>query len=625
MLTPMPRPLRLLLVEDSPSDAELLLRQLAREGLEVEPTRVETRAEMLAALGSGSWDIVVSDYGLPQFSGLEAIVTALAFDPDLPVILVSGTVGEETAAAVMRAGARDFILKDSLARLAMVLQREVKDAQLRRAQRREAHVMLKTQAIARAGGWEWRLEGNDLFVTEGVLRLLEAPENYRLTSENSVERLAPGELSKVQEFLNSTQDSLELDVRVKTFTGKELTVRVVARVERRNDAIWRMVGAILDVTEHRQLEASVRLNDRLAAMGTIAAGVAHEINNPLTHLVASLPLVLDAVKKNTSSSHEVEMLEGCIEGAQRIAAIVRDLKVFSRPDESEADTEVAAVLTSVLNLLNLEYRHRSAIHAEVPNGLRVAAPSARLAQVLTNQIINAVQAMPVDRSSAKNLIKVVGSAERGTVTIEVSDNGSGMSAEVKSRLFAPFFTTKPVGEGTGLGLSVVRSIITGLNGTIEVESAEGLGTRFIVKLPEGKRVAEPVLAPAPQASGRSLRLLLVDDEPFLRRVTHRLLQPHEVVEASSADEGLSILARDQRFDVILCDLMMPGRSGTDFYRDLSARSPQLANRFLFVSGGAVTAETEAFLREVTPDRVVLKPYTYVQLHSAVERVAAQQP
>jgi signal transduction histidine kinase len=458
-----------------------------------------------------------------------------------------------------------------------------------------------------------------------VLRLLEAPENFKLTAENSRDRLAPGELAKVQELLNSSQDALELDVRMKTFTGKELTVRVVARVERRNNVIWRMVGAILDVTEHRQLEASVRLNDRLAAMGTIAAGVAHEINNPLTHLVASLPLVLEAVKKHTSLPHEVEMLEGCIEGAQRIAAIVRDLRVFSRPDESEADTEVGAVLTSVLNLLNLEYRHRSSIHSEVPIGLKVAAPSARLAQVLTNLIINAVQAMPANRAPAQNLIKVVGSAERGTVTIEVSDNGSGMSAEVKARLFAPFFTTKPVGEGTGLGLSVVRSIITGLNGSIEVESAEGLGTRFIVKLPEGKRAAEPVPATsAPQANARPLRLLLVDDEPFLRRVTHRLLQPHEVVEASSADEGLSILARDQRFDVILCDLMMPGRSGTDFYRDLSARSPQLANRFLFVSGGAVTAETEAFLREVTPDRVVLKPYTYVQLHSAVERVAAQQ-
>lgn len=502
------RPLRLLMVEDSPSDSDLLLRHLEKEGLKVEGRRVETRDELVAALAEGEWDLVVSDYGLPSFSGLEAIATATAFDPDLPVLLVSGTVGEETAAEVMRAGARDFMLKGSLARLAMAIQREVKEAESRR----------------------------------GL----------------------------------------------------------------------------------RQLEASMRLKDRLISMGTIAAGVAHEINNPLTHLVASLPMVLEGVKKRPAEDDLQELVEGCIEGANRIAAIVRDLKVFSRPDESTADCEVSGVLTSVLSLLNLEYRHATRIERDVPEGLRVAAPPARLAQVLTNLVINAVQSMP-SRPKAENLIQVTARVDGSSVILAVKDNGLGMSEAVRARLFVPFFTTKPVGEGTGLGLTVSRGIVQGLHGSIEVASTEGVGSTFTVRLPWAKPVvSSPPPAPAPEA-GRPLRLLLVDDEALLRRVTRRVLQPHEVVEASNAEEGLAILGRDQRFDVILCDLMMPGRSGKDFYSEVIARQPRFTDRFLFVSGGAVTDETDAFLAEINPERVVLKPFTASELHSAVQRVGASPP
>jgi two-component system, cell cycle sensor histidine kinase and response regulator CckA len=309
MLRPMPRPLRLLLVEDSPNDTDLLLRHLSREGLQVEHRRVETRQELTAALDDGAWDVVVSDYGLPRFSGLDAIATTIAFDPDLPVILVSGTVGEEAAAEVMRAGARDFVLKGSLARLALAMQREVKDSQQRRAQRREAQIMLATQSIARAGGWEWDRESNELFWTAGVGQLLEAPPGFRPTLENVTRCLPAGERAKVRAQLATGTEAIDLDVRMNTLAGHELTLRLVARVERKGGQVSRLVGAILDVTEHRQLEASLRLKDRLISMGTIAASVAHEINNPLTHLVASLPLVLEGIKRSPADPELPELLE----------------------------------------------------------------------------------------------------------------------------------------------------------------------------------------------------------------------------------------------------------------------------------------------------------------------------
>jgi C4-dicarboxylate-specific signal transduction histidine kinase len=521
----------------------------------------------------------------------------------------------------MRAGARDLVLKGSLGRLAMALRREVNEAKLRRAQRRQSQLMAQTQLIARAGGWEWTREGDQHTWTEGIAQVLEAPPGSVPTRADVLGCLADGELERVRSFFRTPTEVLDLDLRVTSMRGRALVLRVVARVEWRDGRAERLVGAVHDVTERRQLEGTLRQNDRLVAMGTIAAGVAHEINNPLTHLVASLPIVLDAARRGAAPDDEVTgLLQGCLDGAQRIAAIVRDLKVFTRPDEAGTRCDVGEVLTSVLNLLNLEYRHAARIVRAVPVGVQVAAPSARVAQVLTNLIINAVQAMP-PRPVDENLIEVCAREEGDSGVIEVRDNGSGISDQVRARLFTPFFTTKPVGEGTGLGLSVCRTLVTGLGGTIDVESTEGAGSTFTVRLPLEPGARAVAAPPRREATGRALRVLVVDDEAMLRKLTARALRPHEVVEAESVDEALEVIGANAAFDAVLCDLMMPRRPGADLYRHLCEHRPALAARCLFVSGGAVTREAETFLQSLPPDRLVLKPFTVEQLRSAVERVA----
>ncbi|MFO0630518.1 MAG: response regulator [Polyangiales bacterium] len=629
--------MRVLLVEDSADDAVLILRHLRREGIALETRQVDREDDMLAALAAQPFDAVISDFRLPTFSGIAAIAVARAFDPDLPVIVVSGTMGEETAAETMRAGARDFVLKGALGRLGEAVRREVREARQRREQRgaaerlaqvererlREAQVMLQTQTLARAGGWEWVREGDEVFLTVGAAQLLELP------SATEVDRAALRrcfdaiDRQRFVEAVDSGRDVVELDLRATTLGGRALWLRLVARVERDERGVRRLLGAVLDITERRDLEAGIMLQDRLVAMGTIAAGVAHEINNPLTQLVASLPLALEAAERQGSMEPEViEILQGCIEGAGRIASIVRDLKVFTRPDDSAgARCDLADVLDSVARLLSVEYRHTARLHRAVPAGIIVAAPQARVAQVLTNLLINAMQAMP-RRPTRENRVEVVAERVDDTVVISVRDNGVGIPSAVRARLFTPFFTTKPVGQGTGLGLSVTRQIVQGLGGKISVESVEGEGTVFTVTLPVGDpRISQPMPTAGPTAPPRrALRLLLVDDEPLLRAVAVRVLRPHEVVEAGSVDEALSRVTEDPHFDAVLCDLMLPDRPGTDLVEELRARWPALAERCVFVSGGAVIAEVQAMLKVLPRDRVVFKPFSAEQLRDAVARV-----
>jgi len=285
--------MKILLVEDSPDDALLLRRHLSREGITADVWRVESEADMRHALASEVFDVVITDYVLPHFSALGAIALAARADADLPVIVMSGAVGEESAAAVMRAGAHDFLLKASLGRLAMAARREVDAATLRRRRRRESTLMLETQVVVRVGAWEWNEATRALYWTAGVDRLLGIDAGTPASLDLARRFLASDDVVRLQSLLRGERREVDLDVRVRTFAGRDLVLQVTGRVVLdAHGAPLRAIGTVLDVTERRQLESSLRLQDRLVAMGTIAAGVAHEINNPLTDRVAALPPVV---------------------------------------------------------------------------------------------------------------------------------------------------------------------------------------------------------------------------------------------------------------------------------------------------------------------------------------------
>ncbi len=251
----------------------------------------------------------------------------------------------------------------------------------------------------------------------------------------------------------------------------------------------------------------------------------------------------------------------------------------------------------------------------------------RLGQVFLNLIVNAALAIPEGRVG-QNTITIQTRAEGSMVVVEVSDTGSGIPPEVMPRIFDAFVTTKPIGVGTGLGLAICHHLVTAMNGRIEVESVVGAGTTFRVFLPparSGRTQEVPVPRPAQTTSGRTCSVLIVEEEPALRRVLERLLAPHKVTAVTRAPDALSLIRGGERFQLILCDVMMPEMTGMDFHEDLAKTHSALADKIVFMSGGAFTASARSFLERI-PNRRLDKPIDTNRLRRLVEEVAVvEQP
>jgi CheY-like chemotaxis protein len=270
-----------------------------------------------------------------------------------------------------------------------------------------------------------------------------------------------------------------------------------------------------------------------------------------------------------------------------------------------------------------ELRHRARVVRDYHDVPPVEANEGRLGQVFLNLILNAAQSLP-DGDAENHFIKVATRAGDGLVSVEVADSGCGVPAAIRERVFEPFFTTKPIGVGTGLGLSICHSIVTRLGGRILIDSEEGKGTRITVELPLAQptdAVSEPAPAPSP-TQGRRGRVLVVDDEPMIGRMVERILhREHDVRVCSRAREALDWVTGGERFDLILCDVMMPDMTGMDLYAGVQRVSPEQAARMVFTTGGAFTQRAREFL-ETTNNLHLEKPFSLDQLQAIVrERVA----
>jgi PAS domain S-box-containing protein len=371
----------------------------------------------------------------------------------------------------------------------------------------------------------------------------------------------------------------------------------------------RMLGAVVDMSEREEMRARLALADRMASVGTLAAGVAHEINNPLAYVIANL----DYARQELTSPAAGELpdaLKEAREGAERVRIIVRDLKMFSRPDDERMElVDVRRAIDSAATMAWNEIRHRARLVKEYQPVPSVYCNEARLGQVFLNLLVNAAHAIP-EGAADRNEIHVRTRLDaRGHIVIEVRDTGAGIPDEFRPRLFEPFFTTKPVGVGTGLGLSICHGIVTSLGGELRFESEVGKGTVFQVVLrpPEGARrpkVAEKPVLPA----GQRGRVLLVDDEQMvLNAVKRTLSSEHEVLGFNRARAALDWLEQAQPWDLILCDLMMPEMTGWEFHAELGRRWPERAGDVIFVTGGAFTPSARDFLGRVANPRLE-KPF-----------------
>lgn len=404
------------------------------------------------------------------------------------------------------------------------------------------------------------------------------------------------------------------------------------------------VAVLHDVTEQRRHDEQLALTDRLSSLGTLVASVAHEINNPLAYTLGNLGLAsaeLASIKAQLADpqlqsivDRVIRSLRDAEDGAGRVANTVKELRAFGRMEErSQRPVDPRACVDWALRLTSNQLLHQARLITSLRDVPIVLANELKLSQVVVNLLTNAVQALTGERED--NEVRVsTWTDETGWGVIEVEDNGRGMSEAVRLAVFEPFFTTKAAGHGTGLGLSICRTIVSGFGGEIGVESAVGRGSRFRVRLPPCSEAAtgtEPASVespPPPRLSSHPSRVtpkvLVIDDEPMIRSLVTRVLSSYfQVTSADGVRAALAALNESQEYEAILCDLMMPGESGMDFFAVLRRLYPQLVRRVAFITGGAVTPDTSKFL-ETAARPVLNKPFNPASLAAFVEQLVAQQ-
>ena len=427
----------------------------------------------------------------------------------------------------------------------------------------------------------------------------------------------------------------DLEVALRRRDGRRLHVMLTSTLVR--DDQGTVTGArilLRDMTEHRRMEARLRHAQKLEAVGLLAAGVAHEINNPLTYVLSDLELVragLDELANGDDDGALASIRERvgeAQEGAERVRRIVRDLKTFSRMDEERRTAvDVNEVLRKTIGIASSELRYRATLETRLDPVPPVLASEGRLSQVFLNLLINAVQSFE-ERTDDRNRISVRTRLDGTDVVAEIADTGRGIPAADLDKLFDPFFTTKPLGVGSGLGLSICYNLIESYGGRIEVESREGEGSHFTVRLPAAtpaRDAAAPPVAECRVAGTPSNgdtprgRVLIVDDEPRVLATAKLILgRSHEVVGAESGRAALDVLDRNREIDVILCDLMMRDVSGMELYDHLRETAPDLARRMVFMTGGAFTPSAREFLGKV-PNARIEKPFSAADLQALIDQ------
>jgi nitrogen-specific signal transduction histidine kinase/CheY-like chemotaxis protein len=381
-----------------------------------------------------------------------------------------------------------------------------------------------------------------------------------------------------------------------------------------------------DVTERKAMQARLAQADRLAALGMLSAGVAHEINNPLAYVLLNLELMSRDLLKggDIDTALLLSRLKEARHGGERVATIVRDLKTFAREDQAVRwPVQLDAVLDTALNVVESEIIKRGRIvrnQAEVPI---VEGIAARLEQVFVNLLLNAAQALP-DGDAEHHEVELKVEHDAEYVYVKVRDTGAGMTDEIKRRIFDPFFTTKPAGVGTGLGLPICQGIVTAHGGTLEVTTAPGRGSTFTVKLRRFSGALSEKTSDVPAPDSARGRILIVDDDVAVGRTLRLALEEdHDITVVGSGSEALQALRAappGASYDAILCDLLMPGMTGGELFSIAREELPDAARRFIFMSGG-YWAEGDSAPASTQP--VLEKPFNLDQVRQVLRDVVGR--
>jgi two-component system cell cycle sensor histidine kinase/response regulator CckA len=602
----MKAPLRILHLEDNLNDAALVQATLEGEGIGCAITCVQTRADFVAALERGDIDLIIADFSLPTFDGLTALEITQKQCPEIPFILVSGTLGEEVAVAAMRSGAADYLLKDRLTRLGQAVSHALEQSALRKERESADEAMQQSEHKYRHL-FESLSEAAFLIDTKSR-RILDANlcaekllgrTRTEVLGMNEAKLFPPNEAGDYCGKLASagTRGKGQLDeAEVQAKDGTTIPVQVsLSPIELYGRDL--VLALMADITERRQLEEQFIQSQKMEVVGHLAGGVAHDFNNILSVIFGYADLMLQKLDSDDPLRKYAEEVRYA---GDRAAALTRQLLVFSRKEALQP-----AVLDPNQLIKGLDKMLRRLINENIELTIelgeqigRINADSGYFGQVLMNLVVNARDALPnggrisiktsnisLDENYAQ---KHSGVTPGKYVALSVTDTGMGMTEEVKAQLFKPFFTTKPKDKGTGLGLATCQTIVSHSGGHIGVESEVGNGATFRIYFPQ---VDQPLAVPTGPATegalaGGTETLLLVEDDPSLRSLALGVLQAHgyEVLRAIDGRDGLNLAFHHKGSPIrlVITDVVMPQMGGKVMADWLKTTLPEV--KVLFTSG-----------------------------------------
>ncbi|MFA6411634.1 MAG: response regulator [Syntrophales bacterium] len=644
----MRKPLGVLIVEDSEDDALLAIHALKKGGYDPVYERVEDAVAMEEALRKKRWDVILCDYQLPKFNGLAAVALLKESRIDTPLIIVSGAIGEETAVECMRLGARDYIMKGNLLRLPSAIERELEEMESRRRRKQAEEALQESEENYR-----------NLFdnANEAIFVVQEGKLVFLNPMTAAMTGYAAGELTArpFSEFIHPDDRDMIMDRHNRRMRGEDISHRYSFRITHRDgDARWVELNVVLiqwkgkpatlnflgDVSERKwaeeekhSLEERLQRAEKMEALGTLAGGVAHDLNNVLGVIVGYGELLLDSVDK---SSPLRRGLDNIMSGGLKAAAIVDDLLTLARrgvPGRKVLNLNKIIVDCqqspewSNLSFYNPALKIKTDLNADL---LNISGSFIHLAKTLYNLLANASEAMAKGglvtiKTTNQYLDKPIQGydqiREGDYVVLSVTDTGEGIHPTDLKRIFEPFYTKKIMGRsGTGLGLAVVWGTVKDHHGYINVESEAGEGSTFTLYFPVTREetVDEGVAVPISEYMGKGEAILVVDDVKEQRELAASMLMTlnYNVESVSSGEDAVAYI-RTHKVELIILDMIMdPGMDGLDTYRGVLAIRPQ--QKAIIVSGFSESDRVRA-ARDFGAGAYVRKPYIKERLGLAVRR------
>jgi signal transduction histidine kinase/DNA-binding response OmpR family regulator len=693
--------INVLLVEDNPGDARLIQEMLNESNSsDFNFKNCERLAEGIEILNEGWPKIVLLDLSLPDSKGLETFYKVRDLVLNIPIIVLTGFDDDNLAAIAVREGAQDYLTKGGID--SELLKRSIYYAIERNKSEETLRISNRILEISN--------RENDIqtilkeFIKE-ILSFSEAdagcvflpniendsssPHFFLTGFENDhgqkimdlMKQKGKPEFTLIKTFMqkyfysvvaiplnkedaimgtiyiavkkeNSISDTI-IGLLEKVSLNISMAIQRVAAEER----LKRLNKKFLDANNKlKKTQSRMVQSERLAAVGQLGAGVAHEINNPSAFVYSNLGTLkqyMETMEKYyvrakeimlKSASHDIsnqflneeeqdeisflwndskDLIDESVEGMTRIKDIVRDLRTFSELSEDNLEEiDINELLEKMLNMVGNQISYKAKLiknYSEIPV---ICGNGGKLGQAFLNMLINSIQSLPEDDKENK-FIKVSTMVKDGWIKVIVEDTGCGIKPEDMPRIFDPFFTARPIGEGKGLGLAITHEVIKLHGGNIEVNSQPGKGTTFDVSLPvsnverkvEEKERPDTSKKPVPTA-----RILLVDDEELiLKAYTRAIPDKYEVEVANSGQEALEIITSGKNFDVVLCDIMMPDLSGDMLFEKVVEINQELAEKFIFVTGGTFTKRTKEFERN-NKQICLEKPLKAGDLVSAINNI-----